>query len=108
MVSSDTWKLLGLSVAAGYATLGTWSLVAPRHAAETFFAPKPSSAESLHAGDTERYMIMIGARDLSSAAAMAWYANEGNWKAFGQLVLAGMGLCAADAWAAGDAKGFSK
>ncbi|KLT45318.1 hypothetical protein CC85DRAFT_282806 [Cutaneotrichosporon oleaginosum] len=105
MVSSDTWKLLGLSVAGGYATLGTWALVAPRHGAETFFSPRPSSAESLHAGDIERYMRLLGARDLSIAAAMAWFANSGDWRAMGQMTLTGLFLCAADAVAATQAKG---
>ncbi|GMK55675.1 hypothetical protein CspeluHIS016_0207310 [Cutaneotrichosporon spelunceum] len=105
MVAADTWKFLGLTVVAGYATLGTWALVAPRNAAEMLFAPRPSSAESLHAGDTERYMRLLGARDLSMAIAMAWYARSNDWRAMGQMILAGMLICAADAWAAWQAKG---
>jgi hypothetical protein len=108
MVSSDTWKFLGLSVAAGYATLGTWGLVAPRHGAETFFSPRPSSPESLHAGDIERYMRLLGARDLSMAAAMAWFAHSDDWRAMGQMILTGMFLCGADAWAATQAKGIAR
>lgn len=107
-ISPSTWKLLGLSVAAGYATLGSWMLLAPRNAAERFFAPKPSSAESLHSGDLERYVPMLGARDLSMALAMGWYAYEKNWRAMGQMILAGMLLCGADAWATWNAKGAGK
>lgn len=107
-ISPSTWKLLGLSVAAGYTWLGSWALFAPRHGAETFFHPTPSSAESLHAGDVERYMPMLGARDLSMAFAMFWMAREDNWRGVGQMILAGMGLCATDAYVTWRSKGAAK
>ncbi|BEJ15697.1 hypothetical protein CspHIS471_0503020 [Cutaneotrichosporon sp. HIS471] len=108
MVAADTWKFLGLTVIAGYSTLGTWALVAPRNCAETFFAPRPSSAESLHSGDIERYSRLLGARDLSIAAAMLWFVHSDDWRAMGQMILTGMFLCAADSWAAWNAKGAAR
>ncbi|BEI84931.1 hypothetical protein CcaverHIS002_0503320 [Cutaneotrichosporon cavernicola] len=105
MVAADTWKFLGLTVAAGYSTLGTWALLAPRNCAETLFLPRPSSPESLHSGDVERYSRLLGARDLSMAAAMLWFVRSDDWRAMGQMILAGTFLAAADSWAAWNAKG---
>lgn len=100
-LTPSTWRVLGLSVAAGYTSLGLFAILFPRRAASEFFAlPEPSAPgreEDKEASATVSLVLpLLGARDLSIAAALCTFASLGKWRDFGTVVLTGTILCIAD------------
>ena len=107
-----TWRVLGLSVAAGYLGLGLFALAAPRRAAWEYFgiedvAPPTTvtAAPARRADAVPLLMPLLGARDISIGAALCAFAYAGRWREAGTLVLAGTVLCAADVVAIWKTKG---
>jgi hypothetical protein len=106
----STWRVLGLSVAAGYAGFGVIATFFPQRAAAEFFgistisdkkepvasqkaiAPPPQDVEQA----VSVLAPLLGARDLTIAAALFAYHFQGKTREMGTLVLAGNILCAAD------------
>ncbi|KAK0624201.1 hypothetical protein B0T14DRAFT_193934 [Immersiella caudata] len=105
-LSTSTWRVLGLSVAASYTGLGLFEVVFPRRAALEFFAlpSVPAATAGVRQEDEERseavrFMVpLLGVRDLSIAAALWTFAYQGKWREVGTVILAGTILCAADCW----------
>jgi len=107
-LSTSTWRVLGLSVAASYTSLGLFEIIFPHRAAAEFFAfPKPTAFTapgesrdkpmSPEASEAVSLMVpLLGVRDLSIAAAMFAFAWSGKWREVGTVILAGTILCAAD------------
>lgn len=101
-IAQSTWRMLGLSVAAVYTALGTFEIIFPRRAAKEFFALPEPSAKGTKAEDTAvsgavaLMMPLLGARDLTLAAALCTFASLGKWRDYGIVVMAGTILCAAD------------
>lgn len=119
--SQQTWRVLGLAVATGYAGLGTFASLFPLQAADLYWAIRSSSSSTAKtamdkhtrssistsptAADVALLMRLLGARDLSIALAMALLAREGQWRAVGIVDLAGVLLYAADVGAIWDRRG---
>lgn len=122
-LSRSTWQALGLSVAGGYVLLGTFAVAYPSTAAKTFFnvgngvalwpfdqtqAP-PSSGNTPDAENIERAVNLLtpllGARDLSIAAAIFTLSKQGRYPEVGTVILAGTILCLADVVAAWKQRG---
>lgn len=101
-MASSTWRYLGLSVAGGYTILGAYAILFPRRAAAEFFAlPNPASKSKQDDGGELSQAVsivipLLGARDLSMAAAMFAFASSGKWREMGTVILAGTILCTAD------------
>lgn len=106
-LSPSTWRVLGLSVAATYISLGTFAITAPVLAAKCFGiypdATSPPSTEKVvttdkdsHAKAVTTSMLLLGARDLSIGLALAIFGYQGNLMATGTLILCGMPLCVVD------------
>jgi hypothetical protein len=133
-ITRSTWQVLGLSVAAGYTALGLFEILIPARAAEELFAvasdpgrkehtePSATAATASPAGGAAKTVTMtqtqtqqselvslllplLGARDLSFAAALFSFGYAGQWREFGTVVLAGTILCAADVVAVWRSKG---
>lgn len=100
----STWRLLGLGVAAGYASFGTF---------ETLF-PSRAAKELLDIDDTDpkikdtvsSVFPLLGARDFTIAAALYTFYHTRKDKEMGAVILAGTILCAADTVAIGFRKGW--
>lgn len=108
----STWQALGLSVGAGYLVLGTCAVVWPRQAASTFFnvgnpadavewavlgkSPAQLSLDAMSSSTVDSLMPLLGARDLSFAAAIFALAYQNSYRDVGTVILAGMGLSLAD------------
>ena len=106
---SSTWRVLGLSVAAGYTSLGLFAVCLPQRAALEYFAvpPRPRAEAQKPHGPTrarvastadavDLLMPLLGARDLSIGAALWALAYMERWREFGTVVVAGTVLCLAD------------
>jgi len=122
--SQSTWRALGLSVAAGYTSLGLFATLAPRRAAAELFGiiTPPATAKNSSSTTTSStsspatqdgavvplLMPLLGARDLSIAAALWALAYAGKWREAGTLVLAGTVLCAADVYVVWKCRGPAK
>lgn len=90
----NTWRVLGLSVAASYAGLGTLPLIMPITMAREFgLLPKASPDAETFA---TRAMAWIGVRDLSVAAALFTFYYQEKPREMGTVILSGMILCAGD------------
>jgi len=100
----STWRLLGLGVAAGYAALGAFAILVPAQAAKGLLAIEPKkSAEADEA--VSLVFPLLGARDVSIAAAL-FVLHHAKWdRAMGVLIVTGTILCAADTVAVGYRKG---
>lgn len=99
---TTTNRVLGLSVAAGYAFLGSICFIDPlKQASLVGLGPAPTDVKDTPDRAqanrrTKIAMYWIGARDLSfSAALFALYA-EGRPREMGTVILAGIILCAVD------------
>lgn len=115
-LQASTWRLLGLNVAVGYAGLGIWEMLSPARAGPSQLLlgiepPKDDNnkvsikrPEGGQPGDTmdmvsALYMALVGARDVSIAAAIStfWYAGgkRREWE-MGVVILSGTFLCLVD------------
>ncbi|KAK0750130.1 hypothetical protein B0T18DRAFT_428139 [Schizothecium vesticola] len=104
----STWRMLGLSIAAGYTTLGLFAVCLPQRAALEYFAIPPRARGATKSPDqvstkvtstadaVDLLMPLIGARDISIGAALWALAYAGKWREFGTIVVAGTVLSAAD------------
>lgn len=105
----STWRILGLSIAAGYTTLGLFAVCLPQRAALEYFAIAPRTRGAVKTPDgqvgaritstadaVDLLMPLLGARDISIGAALWALAYAGKWQEFGTVVVAGTVLCAAD------------
>ena len=114
-ISPTTQRVLGLSVAAGYTSLGLFALARPRLVAKTFglYSLLPSRKDSKHGskesieddaarraavGPAATSMLLLAARDLSIAAALWAFDYQGNDRAFGTLIVSGMPLYVIDVY----------
>jgi hypothetical protein len=117
-LTPSTYQALGLSVAAGYTVLGSFAVLLPATAARTYFnlghaeglwpfwnagarasytlVKSPGQNESGEDHGISLLMRMLGARDLSIAAAIFALDWRGEYKSVGTVILAGMVLCAVD------------
>ena len=90
-------RVLGLSVAAGYTSLGSYAAFAPVSSAKVFGLRAPESTPA-----TEERMsaalAWIGARDISIAVALLALDYQRNPKAMGTLILSSMILCLTDSY----------
>ena len=94
-VQPSTWRLLGLTVAAGYTAFGAFEILLPAKAARELLAIEPrKSAEADEA--VSLVFPLLGARDLSIAAGLFLF-HHARWDAaMGWLIVSGTILCAAD------------
>lgn len=101
----STWRVLGLSVASGYTGLGLFAFCLPHRAAFQYFVIQPRD-DDFEEDDNKVTSVtaavsllvpLIGARDLSIAAALWTLGYTAKWREFGTVVVAGSILCAADA-----------
>nr|XP_036581494.1 uncharacterized protein CTRU02_08544 [Colletotrichum truncatum]KAF6789845.1 hypothetical protein CTRU02_08544 [Colletotrichum truncatum] len=88
----STWRLLGLSVAASYTALGAIDCLIPHRAAEEFFGIEPYGSTTA----VSILMPLLGARDISIAAALFALARQHRGREMGTVILAGTILCVAD------------
>jgi len=115
-LSPSTYQALGLSVGAGYTILGAFATLFPSTAARTFFnlgngvalwpynnnhassttPAKPAVPSTATDDAVHSLMRLLGARDLSIAAAIFALDWQQKYDAVGTVILAGMGLCLAD------------
>lgn len=112
-LTPSTWRLLGLSVAAGYIGLGTFALTTPILAAKALgvYPPPPSistsstaksssitetSSSKEHDERVSASMSLLAARDFSIGVALFAFDYQDKPHAMGTLILSGMVLCAAD------------
>ncbi|KAB5584743.1 hypothetical protein GE09DRAFT_1209389 [Coniochaeta sp. 2T2.1] len=92
----STWRLLGLSVGAGYAGFGVWQMAFPRHAAMTIFGFDAS--ETTESGKFVSLLHqLLGSRDLALAATIFTFFYCRQDKAAGIVIISGTVLCYADA-----------
>ncbi|OIW25970.1 hypothetical protein CONLIGDRAFT_717629 [Coniochaeta ligniaria NRRL 30616] len=92
----STWRILGLSVGAGYAGFGVWMALFPRHAAKTIFGYE--GPESTEAGKMVSLLHqLLGSRDLTLAATIFIFLYRRQEKAAGMVIVSGTTLCYADA-----------
>jgi hypothetical protein len=92
----STWRVLGLSVGAGYAGFGAWMALFPRHAAKTMFDYE--GPESTEAGKMVTLLHqLLGSRDLTLAATIFTFLYRRQEKAAGIVIVSGTILCYADA-----------
>lgn len=92
----STWRLLGLSVGAGYAGFGAWMTLFPRHAAKTIFDYE--GPESTEGGKMVTLLHqLLGSRDLTLAATIFTFLYRRQEKAAGIVIVSGTILCYADA-----------
>lgn len=112
-MSLSTWRHLGLSVAVGYAVLGTFAITQPTSAAVQFGLLSPptnvgaadksltsviEATETEHKNSMATSMVLLGVRDLSiGVALLTFYRFQAN-KAMGTLIMSGMILCTTDAY----------
>lgn len=110
------WRVLGLSVAAGFAGLGTYAMskyspgrnVYPRPELMRFNAVMPVRCASAHGlrpkvepeGDefASRAMSWIGVRDVSIGASLLWFYYQGKPAEMGTVIMSGMIVCVADVY----------
>jgi hypothetical protein len=118
-LSHSTWRILGLSVAAGYIGLGSLGFVLPTLAAKNFgLYPAAASNDGTtkpriplnadveaHVTSIENSVLLLGARDVSIGLALSKFAHDGQLRETGTLILAGMVLCVADVWQIWRARG---
>ncbi|KAI1849083.1 hypothetical protein JX265_013098 [Neoarthrinium moseri] len=97
-LSTPTWRLLGLGVAAGYGFLGVFQACSPVRASLEFYdIPKHVISPQVDAYEQVGILMnLIAARDVSIAAMLLSFAYAGKTKEMGTVILAGMILCAAD------------
>jgi len=100
----STWRLLGLSVAAGYTAFGAFEILVPAKAMKEMFAIEPKKNPEVD--ETVSLVApLLGARDLSIAAAI-FVLHHAKWdRAMGVVIVSGTILCFADAVAVGYRKG---
>lgn len=112
IMHTSTWHMLGLSVAFSYAGLGLLQCVLPRFAAKTLLdvgSPRGGGSSNNNSKRTDigtgrtpeeatvpLVMPLLGARDLTIAAALFAFSWEGKTREMGTLILAGTILCVAD------------
>ena len=91
----NIWRVLGLSVAAGYAGLGSFAIFMPIPAAtEHGLRQEPATTESDKF--VKKAMAWIGVRDLAFGAAITAFYYQEKPREMGTVILSGMILCAAD------------
>lgn len=93
---TNTWRVLGLSVAAGYGLLGSMGILAPLAAATSLGLrqkPSPETDEVLR-----NSMFLLGVRDVSIGAALFAFYYQDKPRAMGTAILSGMILCVGDVW----------
>ena len=90
----NIWRTLGLSVASGYAILGSGAMFAPVQAATAFGLMPKDDPEAHKFAPT--VMAWIGGRDISIAAALFALYYQGKPVEMGTVILAGMILCTID------------
>ncbi|KIX04700.1 uncharacterized protein Z518_05570 [Rhinocladiella mackenziei CBS 650.93] len=106
-LSPSTWRILGLSVTAGYIGLGTFAITQPVLAAQGFgiypeSTPPPSTNRAFktdkdeHASAVTTSMLLLGARDLTIGLALASFDYQENPRAMGTLILSSFVLCGVD------------
>ena len=96
---ASLWRILGLSVAASYAGLGSYAVFAPLDAASLCgLRPKIGNPEAAVEADRciTDAMAWIGGRDLSIAAALFALYYQREPVAMGSVILCSMILCVAD------------
>jgi uncharacterized protein DUF4267 len=107
ILETSSWHLLGLSVAVSYAGLGLLQCALPRFAAKTLLdvgSQQPGNNKRTDAvtgratEDTTVPLVMplLGARDLTIAAALFTFSWQDKTREMGTLILAGTILCVAD------------
>ena len=91
------WRALGVSVAIGYAGLGSFAVFMPiTTATEHGLRPQPSSPQSdKYAANAARW---IGVRDIAIAVALGAFYYQEKPREMGTVILSGMIICAADCW----------
>lgn len=90
-----TWRVLGLSVAATYTGIGLYEMLMPRKASRNFMdIPKKKTPESEETAG--QLWPLIGARDLSMAAAMYTFYFTGQDRELGVVILSGNFFCVVD------------
>lgn len=94
-LSPSTWKVLGLSVAAGYTVLGSFAILDPKGAAKALGVWPAGGAEDSKRA-VSNLMIMLGARDVSIATALWVFHYQRKEKSMATLILSGMILCVVD------------
>jgi len=104
-LSMSTWRLLGLSVAAGYVGLGTFAFATPVLAGRALgvypldsFSPDKAVGYRLHDRQERAAMRFLGARDLSIGLGLFAFDYQDNPHAMGTLILSGMVLCVTDVY----------
>ncbi len=122
LLNPSAYRLVGLSIAAGYTGFGLFATCLPHHAASQFFAiapqqdiatdssPKETQTQTQTQRETDSsknevktvsdavalLLPLLGARDLTIAASLWALAYAGKWQEFGTVVVSGTILCVAD------------
>lgn len=114
-LQSSTWHSLGLSVAASYTGLGLLQCFVPQTTAKILFdipttETTPSKKADVARANPDSTVValvtpLMGARDLTIAAALFAFSREGKTREMGTLILAGTILCVADVLAVWKRKG---
>lgn len=89
------WRALGLSVAIGYAGLGSYAAFMPITSATDLGIRRKDSAPESDKG-VRQAMLWIGARDISIATALASFYYQDKPREMGTVILSGMILCTVD------------
>lgn len=106
MPALQTWRALGLSVAVGYTSFGALELLWPARAGRELLDIEPG--QDAGADSTVALMgRLLGARDLSIAAALFALHHGRRHREMGVVIVAGTIVCLADAVAVGVRKGWA-
>lgn len=91
----STWRTLGLSVGLGYAGSGLYQCLLPLDAGKRIFRIDSERSDEVQKA-VELYEPLIGARDLSVAAAILAFFYSRQNREMGVVIVAGTILCYAD------------
>ncbi|KAF4202363.1 hypothetical protein CNMCM8927_000234 [Aspergillus lentulus] len=95
LLTSSTWRLVGLGLTTTVFSLGALAIIAPSTAADTLgVVPTTLEGRSI----AEKAMVFLGIRDLAAATALFWFYREGKEKEMGVLLTAWTGVCLVDTW----------
>lgn len=98
-LSASTWRVLGISVAAGYTVFGSFVMLSPVNAAKVLGVwPTSEPEDGSSSSPTANLMVLLGARDLSIATALWVFNYQRKEKSMATLILSGMILCVLDTW----------
>lgn len=98
LLSTPTWRTLGLGLATTILSLGIGALVKPLFLADTVgITPTTPEGRTM----VEKMMVLLAARDLSIATALLWFYYEGKSREMGLVLTSGGFIWVLDLWITG-------